>query len=160
MWDGSLGLFSPSHPLSLLQECCRSFSEELSLLLRSCCSTAGMVQARLNTKAEPTAQTAGEENVAPVGKSGLCLFLEMNLGRWWEVGWKLEESFLSIWIRTASSQLPLQLWFNKNRFVMLMLHKAPVLHSSAGHEISFISIFYGKGEHSELMCRLWCPWWK
>lgn len=29
--------------------------EELSLLLRSCCSTAGMVQARLDTRAEPTA---------------------------------------------------------------------------------------------------------
>lgn len=106
----------------------------------------------------PQLHAAGEKNVAPVGKSGLCLFL-MNSGTWWEVGWKLEETpSVSEW--ASSSQLPLQLWFNKNRFVMVMLQKAPVLHSRAGQDISFISIFYGKGEHSVLTCRLWCPWWK
>lgn len=120
-------------------------------LLQHCRDGAG--RAGHGGRAHSSRQWRGER-----GRSGLCLF-SVNTGRWWEVGWKLEESFLSVWMG-SSSQLPLQLWFNKNRFAMLMLQKAPVLHSRAGQGFSFISIFYGKGEHSELMCRLWCPWWK
>lgn len=96
--------------------------------------------------------TRGEVRAVPLLRNELGKVMRAWLETWGK--------FPQIWIRTSSSQLPLQLWFNKNSFVMLMLHKAPVLHSRAGHEISFISIFYGKGEHSELMYRLWCPWWK
>lgn len=37
---------------------------------------------------------------------------------------------------------------------MFTLPKAPVLHITAGQDVIFILIFYGKGEHSELMCKL------
>lgn len=43
---------------------------------------------------------------------------------------------------------------DKNRFGALVLQKALVSHVAAGQNADFILISYGKGEHSELMCKL------
>lgn len=78
--------FSP-HPLSLLQEGCRSVPEELSLLLSPCCSTAGMVQTSLNTKAEPTASDGWRGECGTTGEVravSLLNELQKVMGGWLE----------------------------------------------------------------------------
>lgn len=55
---------------------------------------------------------------------------------------------------TSSSWLTVQPCVDKKRVVALVLQKASVSHVAAGQNVDFILIFYGKGEHSELTCKL------
>lgn len=75
--------FSP-HPLSLLQEGCRSFPEELSLLLSPCCSTAGMVQTSLNTKAASDGWRGECGTTGEVRAVSLLNELQKVMGGWLE----------------------------------------------------------------------------
>lgn len=140
--------FLPLPPTVAAPERCRSFPEEL--WLPSSCCRDGTSQAGHKGRAHSSSQCRGDRGTCGEVRAVPLL---SELGKVMR-GWLETRKAPSVSEWASSSQLPLQLCFNKNRFVTLMLQKAPGLHGRAGQDISFISIFCGKGEHSELRCRL------